>query len=224
MIRAMAIDDEPLALQVLQNHAARLNFLCIEATFTNATKGLAYLQQHRPDALFLDIKMPDHNGLDIAVALPVNIQLVFTTAYAEHAVAGFELNATDYLLKPVPFARFEQACHKIKHRSDSPDHQEIMIRENGLWHKILVDSISFIEARGNYLQIVAGDKNYLVRQTMQEFAEQLPSNFCRIHKSYIINTKVTTTISSTEVSVSGKIFPVSPNYKSDLFTKLGLKG
>jgi two-component system, LytTR family, response regulator len=224
MIRAIAIDDEPLALHVLQNHAARLDFLCIEATFTNATKGLAYLQQHRPDALFLDIKMPDHNGLDIAVALPVNIQLVFTTAYAEHAVAGFELNATDYLLKPVPFARFEQACHKIKHRSDSPDHQEIMIRENGLWHKILVDSISHIEARGNYLQIVAGDKNYLVRQTMQEFSEQLPSTFCRVHKSYIVNTKLTTTISSTEVSISDKVIPVSPNYKNDLFTKLGLKG
>lgn len=223
MIRAIAIDDEPLALQVLQNHANRIGFLSLEKTFTNAREGLAYIKSEKPHALFLDIRMPDHDGIKLATNLPDFIQVIFTTAYAEHAAKGFEIDATDYLLKPVSFARFLQACDKIRVKKHTTGRQEIVVRENGFWHKILLSEIQYVEARGNYLQIVCVNRSYLIRQTMQEIASQLPGYFCRTHKSYIINTLFAVTVGGAEITISGMDIPVSAYYKNDVLIKLGVK-
>ncbi|MCF8449078.1 MAG: LytTR family DNA-binding domain-containing protein [Taibaiella sp.] len=224
MIRAIAIDDEPLALQVLQNHAAQLDYITIERTFTNAMEGIAYLHRHQPAALFLDIQMHDHNGLEIAETLIANVQVIFTTAYAAHALRGFELAATDYLLKPISFHRFSQACEKIKERTAKPtEPSEIIVKENGIWHKVPLAELMYIEARGNYLYLATSHHSYIIRQTLHELEKTLPAWFVRCHKSYIVNTKQVSAVTPLQLTVGAGTIPISPGHKNELFKKMGLK-
>ena len=223
MLHAIAIDDEPLALEVLTNHAVQLDFIKLERTFTNAAEGVEYLHKNKTDLLFLDINMPDRNGLDIATQLPSNLQLVFTTAYAAHAINGFELNATDYLLKPISFTRFTQACNKAKQQlGNNTEKEELFIKESGAWHKIVTTCILYVESQGNYLKIVTKDRSYLVRQTSYEFEQQLPASFARTHKSFMVNTRNITQVRQDQVIVGTAAVPVSANYKKEFFNKLGL--
>lgn len=224
MIRAIAIDDEPLALDVLQEHAAKLDIVTLERVFTNAAEGLSYIDEHQPDALFLDIRMPDRSGKDIAGSLGNSLPVVFTTAYPDYAITGFELNVTDYLLKPVPFARFVQACNKIKARLEHRDEpEELFVKESGIWVKILLAELLFVEAKGNYLHFETKSGTHLIRQTLQECLDGLPSWFARVHKSYIVSTRAIERIESAQVLVNGQVIPVSSSYKQELFTTLGLK-
>lgn len=224
MITAIAIEDEPLALDVLRNHAQQLDAIVLAATFSNAAAGLSYLQANKIDALFLDIKMPDRSGIVIAQQLPPGLHLVFTTAYPQYAVKGFELDATDYLLKPITFTRFLQACNKIKQRMELPaDSGELMIKENGAWIKLLPGDVQYIEAQGNYLKIVTRTHRHMVRQTLQEFEKSLPPYFLKIHKSYIINTRMVDRIAPAQVTIGFTTIPVSPTYKKELFSYMGLK-
>lgn len=223
MIHAIAIDDEPLALEVLLHHAAKVDFIKLEHTFTDCAEGIAYILEHKPEALFLDINMPDHSGLDIAPALPAGMQVIFTTAYAEHAAAGFELDATDYLLKPVPFARFEQACYKIIHRRATYGVRYILVKENGIWNKVMLCDVFYIEAKGNYLQLVTASGRHLVRRTMQEVVNELPSWFCRTHKSFIVNMDTVSAVSAEHVVAGTHTVPVGPGYRTDVFVRAGIE-
>ncbi len=223
MLHAIAIDDEPLALEVLKGHARQLDFILLEKTFTNALKGLEYLQNNKADLLFLDIKMPDKNGLDVATLLPKNLQVIFTTAYAQYAVNGFELNATDYLLKPISLTRFTQACNKARKQQENTKEQELIIKDNGVWHKIPVDQVLYIESQGNYLKLVTKNRNYLVRQTLYELEKQLPGYFAKAHKSFVINTRQIDRIEPQQVTIGFTAIPVSETYKKELFNVLGLK-
>ena len=221
MIKAIAIDDEPLALQVLQHHAARMNNICIEHTFTNASEGLQYTHAHKPELVFLDIKMPDHNGLDIAIALPAATHVIFTTAYSQYAVQGFDINATDYLLKPISYQRFVQACAKVEERLSSLSvSATITVRENGNWIRIPLSLLLFIQAKGNYLHLVTTTSTHLIRNTLQEFASHLPHTFLRVHKSYIVNTAVVDVVENSQVIVSGYKVPVSTQLRSALLSSL----
>jgi len=221
MIRAIAIDDEPLALQVLQHHAAKVNNISIEQTFTNASEGLRYTQQYKPDLVFLDIKMPDHNGIDIAIALPTATYVVFTTAYAQYAVQGFDINAADYLLKPITFQRFVQACAKVEERLSSLSvSATITVRENGNWIRIPLSHLLFIQAKGNYLHLVTTTTTHLIRSTLQEFATHLPHTFFRVHKSYIVNTVAVDVVENGQVIISGHKVPVSAQLRSAILTSL----
>jgi DNA-binding LytR/AlgR family response regulator len=224
MLRAAAIDDEPLALEILTGHAAQLSFLALEHIFTNAAAGLAHVQRIKPDVLFLDIKMPDHNGLDIARQLPAGLQVIFTTAYPEFAVNGFELDVTDYLLKPISFARFVQACNKAKDRNaQKQEDQPLFFKDGGVWHKIPPAQLLYAEAQGNYIKLVTRDKNYLIRSTMHELEAQLSPYFVKTHKSYIINTRSIDRIEAQQVTIGFTGIPVSENYRKHLFNTLGLK-
>ncbi len=224
MIRAIAIDDEPLALDVLQEHASKLGIVTLERVFTNAAEGLKYVAFQKPDALFLDIRMPDRNGIDIAGSLNAQLPIVFTTAYPDYAITGFELNVTDYLLKPIPFARFVQACNKIKARLEQTEEvAELFVKESGVWVKILLSDLLFVEAKGNYLHFETRSGTHLIRQTLQECCEGLPSYFSRTHKSYLVNTRAIERIDTAQVVVGGRAIPVSSSYKSELFAALGLK-
>ncbi len=224
MLHAVAIDDEPLALDVLTNHARELDFIRLERTFTNASEGLEYLRRNKTDLLFLDINMPDRNGLDIAAQLPSHLQLIFTTAYAEHAVHGFELNATDYLLKPVSLARFTQACQKARQQLENGiEKEELFIKESGIWYKIRIQELLYIESQGNYLKLVTKNRGYLVRHTLHEFEQQLPASFGRTHKSFIVNTRNIDRVEPEQVAIGAVVIPVSAGYKKEFFNKLGLK-
>jgi DNA-binding LytR/AlgR family response regulator len=220
MLKAIAIDDEPQALEVVQIHAAKVPFLELQASFTNAFEAISYLQEHKVDLLFLDVKMPDISGIEFIGCLQAVPMVIFTTAYSEYAVKGFELSAIDYLLKPFSLARFTKACNKAlenKHlRSKEPENY-IFVKTGYEEEKVLVEDILYIEAEGNYLTFVLEHRKLLSRQTMSDILKVLPPNeFVRIHRSYIISLSKIEKISRQDILVAGKAIPVGVSYEEKL--------
>jgi two-component system, LytTR family, response regulator len=199
-ITAIAIDDEQVALSVIRSHAEQVPYLDIKGYFTDPFEALAYLQHAPADLIFLDIRMPDISGLEMMTTLPGGPLVIFTTAYSEHAVQSFELDALDYLLKPFSFERFNKACNKAKtllelmQQQNQPDAASyIMVKSGYEQYKVQLDDILFLESAGNYISFVLKDRKLLSRLSMQEALALLPaSRFTRVHRSFIIaNDKIT---------------------------------
>lgn len=190
MLKAIAIDDEPLALAVVRSHASKVPFVELCAEFTDAFKAMEYLQREAVDLIFLDIKMPDISGLDFYNSLNKKPLVIFTTAYTEHAVSSFELDAVDYLLKPFSLARFIKGCNKayelfnLRNAVKGKDHLFVKTGYDQL--RITFAELYYLEATGNYVTFVLNDKRVLSRMTMAECDNLLPAGqFIRIHRSFI---------------------------------------
>lgn len=220
MLTAIAIDDEPRALEVVEMHASRVPFLNLKATFTDAFEAIPYLQQHKIDLLFLDIKMPDISGIEFIHILQKVPMVVFTTAYSEYAVKGFELDAIDYLLKPFSLARFTKACNKALEISQltkeiAPDF--IFLKTGYEEEKVFFDDILYIEAEGNYMSFILKNKKLLSRQNISETLNFLPSGqFVRIHRSYIVAINKIQKITRQAVWIAGKEISVGASYEDKL--------
>ncbi|RYF51801.1 MAG: response regulator transcription factor [Cytophagaceae bacterium] len=217
-LTAIAIDDEPQALEVISMHAAKVPFLDLKATFTDAFEAIAWLQTNRVDLLFLDIKMPDISGVDVVKCLPKVPMVIFTTAYFDYAVQGFELDAVDYLLKPFSLARFLKACTKaldvqtLRTGNNVPD--SIFVKTGYEDEKVMLDDLLYIEADGNYLSLVLPTRKLLTRQTMSDFFQQLPSDqFVRVHRSYCVAVNKITKLSRQDITVSGYVVPIGASYE-----------
>ncbi|RTQ50306.1 response regulator transcription factor [Hymenobacter gummosus] len=228
-MRAIAIDDEPVALEVVRALAAKVPFVALQATFTDAFQGLAYLQQEPVDLLFVDINMPDISGLELVGSLPQKPLVIFTTAYAEHAVSGFELDAVDYLLKPFSLARFVKACNKahellqLRRQSSAPVPPpapvvDYLFLKTGYEQvKVRFDDILYLEAAGNYITFVLTGQRLLTRMTFHEVQELLPrGQFIRIHRSYIVARHRIDRIERHQVRVGAANLPVGASYLADL--------
>ena len=197
-LTAIAIDDEPVALSVITSHAAKVPFLELKGIFTNAFEAMEHLNREKTDLLFLDIKMPDITGIDFLTSLTNPPMVVFTTAYSEHAVQSFELDAIDYLLKPFSLTRFLKACNKahsllqLRQQSSGTLPQYIFVKSGYEQYKIQLDDILYLESAGNYVNFVLRDKKLLSRLSMQEALELLPGAlFTRVHRFFIVaNSKV----------------------------------
>ena len=202
-LTAIAIDDEPVALAVIENHAAKVPFLEMKGFFTNAFEAIDFLSKEKVDLLFLDIKMPDISGLDFITSFPNPPMTVFTTAYSEHAVKSFELDAIDYLLKPFSLIRFMKACNKahsmlqLKQQQtfgvQQKDLQEYIFIKSGYEQfRVMLDDILYLESAGNYVNFILSDRKLMSRLSMQEAIDLLPVNtFTRVHRSYIVaNNKI----------------------------------
>ena len=216
-LSAIAIDDEPDALDIIRILAAKVPFLNLQETFTNAFAGIEYLQNNAVDLLFLDIKMPDITGIELLNSLPSAPMVIFTTAYSQYAVEGFELNAIDYLLKPFSLARFIKACNKAlenkRMRSKDPS-PYIFIKTGYEEEKVMLNDIQYIEADGNYLTYVLNDRKLLSRQNMMDALNVLPAvQFTRVHRSYIIALAAIQKISRFEIVVGEKTIPVGASYE-----------
>lgn len=218
---AIAIDDEPLALEVVKNLAAKVPFVELKATFTNAFEGIGYLQHHKTDLLFLDIKMPDISGIELSKSLQNPPMIIFTTAYTEHAVEGFEVDAVDYLLKPFSLARFVRACTKanelysLKNSRDA-ELNYIFLKDGYEQVKLLLDDILYIEAAGNYLTVVLPQHKITTRMTVAEIIEMLPSQkFSRIHRSYIVANDKVERYNRQSVFIAGREVPIGSNYQKE---------
>jgi two-component system LytT family response regulator len=218
MITAIAIDDEPLALEVVRSHAAKVPFLNLKAEFTDAFKAMEYLQHDTVDLLFLDIKMPDFSGIDLINCINKKPLVIFTTAYAEHAVESFELNAIDYLLKPFSLTRFIKACNKANEihnlRGSSTDKKNYLFLKTGYEQiRVNFEDICYLEATGNYVNFVLKDKTILSRMTITEVEAMLPANqFIRIHRSFIAALNKIDKIERHQLLVNGAILPVGNLY------------
>src|SRR5476651_113414 len=190
MLKAIAIDDEPLALAVVHSHAGKVPFIELKAEFTDAFKAMEYLQREAVDLIFLDIKMPDISGLEFYNSLNKKPLVIFTTAYSEHAVSSFELDAVDYLLKPFSLARFIKACNKAYElfnlRNAVKDKDHLFVKTGYDQVRIAFADLHYLEATGNYVTFVLADKKVVSRMTITECDSVLPeAQFIRIHRSFI---------------------------------------
>lgn len=193
MLTCVGIDDEPIAISILKEHCRRYGNLSFVG-YTTPQEGMEYIKATLPDIVFLDIELNSHNGLELARSLPPQTNLIFTTAYADFALEGFNLDAVDYLHKPIFYPRFEKAIKKAERLMVNPPlpHKDVaMITLKADYKKILVrlDEIILIEAMDNYVKVYRKDKPTIIPQiTMKEIEAQLPSDlFVRIHRSYIIS-------------------------------------
>lgn len=219
-VTAIAIDDEPRALEVIEIHAQKVPFLELKATFTDAFEAIPYLQQNKVDLIFLDIKMPDISGIEFVHILQKTPMIIFTTAYSEYAVKGFELDAIDYLLKPFSLVRFTKACNKalemkLSRNDTSPSF--LFLKTGYEEEKVLLDDILYIEAEGNYMAYILPNKKLLCRQNIGECIAQLSDNqFIRIHRSYIVAVNKIQKITRQSVWVAGNEISVGASYEDKL--------
>ncbi|MEO3405306.1 LytTR family DNA-binding domain-containing protein [Mucilaginibacter sp. CAU 1740] len=221
MITAIAIDDEPIALDVVRSHAAKVPFVDLKAEFTDAFKAMEYLQRNPIDLLFLDIKMPDISGIDLLTCLNKKPLVIFTTAYTEHAVTSFELDAVDYLLKPFPLTRFMKACNKAyelyNFRNTAEVKDYVFLKTGYEQVRVSFDDICHLEATGNYVNFILKDNTVVTRMTITEIEALLPTDkFVRIHRSFIVAINKVDKVERHQITVNGFVLPVGGAYVQNL--------
>ena len=245
MIRCLAIDDEPLALQQLANYINKVSFLELSAQCQSALDARTYLEHDMVDAIFCDINMPDLNGMDFVKSLAVPPLVVFTTAYSEYAVEGFRVNAVDYLLKPFGLQDFQRAANRLKERLEieikertisdkSPVKRDL--RDSGLDEiflktdyrivKVNIRDILFVEAMSEYLKVwIDGEaKPVITLLSMKKMEERLPSYFMRIHRSYIVNLDKIREVNKNRIIMGANTYlPIGDLYKEAFQTYLNAK-
>lgn len=219
MITAIALDDEPLALEIIKAFCGRIDFLDLKRTFTSPTEAMTYLKDNPVDLMLLDINMPGITGIEFFKAAGNESLVIFTTAYSEYAVEGFNISATDYLLKPFKFTRFLQAVEKAREHinylnSNAPATQYLYIRADYSTQKILIDDIQYIEGMDNYIKLHLADKKpILARMSMKTIAEKLPEpSFIRVHRSYIIPLNKITAVKNKMIYMGETEIPIGLNY------------
>lgn len=230
----LIVEDEPLAAEVLQDYVSQIPFLHLEAVCGDAISALDYIQQGKIDVLFLDIHLPRIKGLDFARTLKKPPQIIITTAYREYALDGYEVNAVDYLIKPINFHRFLTAVNKLKvqtnaseiifsgKNTDAEEERHIFININKKRIKIYLQHILYVESRKEYIRIVTHDKSYLTKFQLGEFEDQLDKNkFIRIHRSFIIAKEKINAFTATDVEINGEQIPIGRSYKELVLSVLG---
>ncbi len=221
MIRAIAIDDEPPALDILENFCGQTDFIALQKTFTRPGIAIEYLQQHDIDLLFLDIQMPSITGIEFVRTVKPTLPVIFTTAHSSYAIEGFNLNAVDYLLKPYTYQRFLQAAtkardlHQLQNTTSQPS-TYLTVRADYSLIKILTSDIQYIEGLDNYLKIhLTNAKPVLVRMTLKSILEQLPAaDFVRVHRSYIVPLTHIKNVRNKTIYIGNVDIPISNNYEA----------
>ncbi len=222
MLRCLIIDDEELARALLKTYADKVDYLEVVGTYENPVEALSIIKDQDIDLVFLDIQMPDLKGTTLAGLLPENCQVIFTTAYAEYAIEGFDLNAVDYLLKPITFERFLQAVNKLESSKKEGEMKTITVKSGYDLHKLFLDDIYFIESDGEYVHFHTKDKKVMSYQSLKSLEKILdPSLFMRVHRSYIVNKTKVRALKGRDLSIEEHAIPVSDTYiekvKSELF-------
>jgi DNA-binding LytR/AlgR family response regulator len=218
MIHCIAIDDEPLALQLINEYCGKISFLQLDKVFTNTDEARVWLSQNKVDLLFLDIQMPDVNGLQFYKSLSVKPLVIFTTAYKDFAVEGFNVDAVDYLLKPFEYDRFLKAVYKSKEYLEFLSSQElqlnsIFVKVNYEIMKINLKDIELIEALDDYIKLYIKPNPVLTLMTLKSIQERLPiRDFARVHRSFIVPINKIEKFSKTKLLVAGKEIPIGSSY------------
>lgn len=229
-ITCLAVDDEPPALIILQQYIAAVPGLELSGTCNNAVEAMEFLQQQRIDLLFLDIQMPQLLGTDFVRTLKSPPKVIFTTAYRKFAVEGFELNAVDYLLKPISFERFVTAVNKVMDTRLTPSTEavdpenkkqlfetHIYFRADRKMVKVSLEEILYVESLKDYIKVVTPTKSIITKQSISSLEETLPKDeFIRIHRSFIVSKSKIESYSSERVEIAKKEFPISRMYKHEV--------
>jgi DNA-binding LytR/AlgR family response regulator len=229
MMKSIAVDDEPLALELIETYCNRFDFLQLEKGFLSTGAALQFLERNSVDLLFLDINMPAVSGIDFYRSLTHKPMLIFTTSYSEYAIESYELDAIDYLLKPFTVSRFEKAARKafeaynlVHNATVSEQSKYVMLKVDYGVIKVVLADILFIEGLDNYLKIhLQNQSPIVVRMTLKLLMEKLnDKEFFRVHRSYIIPVSRIESVKQKIISVAGEEIPVGKNYEDKLKTIL----
>ena len=237
MIRCLAIDDEPLALQQIANYISKVPFLELAAQCQSAVEARTFLEHDTVDAIFCDINMPDLNGMDFVKSLAAPPLVVFTTAYSEYAVEGFRVNAVDYLLKPFGLQDFLRAANRLKERSplqlplkgersEEERNDTLFLKTDSRIVKVSISDIRYIEGMSEYLKVWLDSqpKPIITLFSMKKMEEYLPTSFMRIHRSYIVNlTKIQEVNKNRVILDANTYLPIGDLYKEAFQTYLDTK-
>ncbi|KFC23335.1 LytR/AlgR family response regulator transcription factor [Epilithonimonas lactis] len=223
-IKCIIVDDEPLAIQLLENYVMKIPFLELVFSSENPIEALEYIQNNEADLIFLDIQMPELSGINFMKIVGDKLKYILTTAYSEYALEGYEHNVIDYLLKPIPFGRFEKSALKAQERfptNETSANSYFFVKSSGQQHKINFDEILYVESIKDYVNIKTENQEYIVLDTLKSLESHLPENFARVHKSFILNLDKIEKIDVRNVFLnSGKEIPIGETYKSEFLLKL----
>jgi len=222
-IKCIAIDDEPLALQQIGSYIRKTPFLALVGMFESAFQALEYLSSNKVDLMFLDINMPDFNGLEFAKSLSNKPKIILTTAYSEYALEGFRIDALDYLLKPIPFTVFLKSVNKAKEwfqvKTDFPienAESALFVKSEGKIVKIRIAEILYVESANEYIKINLDNKEVVTTlKRLKDFEEELPAEqFMRIHRSFIVHTQKVKAVERFRVIMNSNVpIPVGEIYR-----------
>lgn len=230
-LKCIIVDDEPPATRILENYIGKVNFLEKTAVFNDSIKALEFLNKEDVDVIFLDIQMPQLTGLQISRIISKDIQVIFTTAYPDFALEGFELNAVDYLLKPIPFERFYQAVSKLNSESKievsntsnstAPDFLFIKTDGKNKFQKVFLNEVLYVESLQNYVCIHTLKQQIITHSSLKNVIESLPENdFIQIHKSYVVSLQHIESTDNFSVFINGKELPIGATFKEAFFDKI----
>jgi DNA-binding LytR/AlgR family response regulator len=229
MLNCIIIDDEPLARKGLKEYILDVDFLHLSGEFSNPLKAMTVLEQEKIDLVFLDIQMPKLTGLEFIKTLKAQPLVIFTTAYPQYAVEGFDLDALDYLVKPFSFDRFLKAAIKARTHVETakqaiyekPDPTYFFIKSDNKLVKVLYDDLLFVEALQNYVAVHSKDKKLITYLTFKSVEEHLPPDrFLKIHKSYIVSIAKIDSIEGNEVKIGPHSLPISRSSKEEVMEKI----
>jgi DNA-binding LytR/AlgR family response regulator len=238
-INCIAIDDEPLALDIIRDYCSRLPFLNLEKTFENALDSIEYIRTHHLDLLFLDIQMEELSGIQLLNALNPRPYVIFTTAYDSYALQGFELDVMDYLLKPISFDRFVRGVNKVyeKVRTDqktssssdiplaiNPGDPFFFVKTETRIEKIRFADVLFIEGMGDYWRIITSSKKIMSLLNYKKLEDILPNNqFVRVHKSFIVALDKIDSVERNRIKIGDRLIPISETYRKIFFDRIEKK-
>jgi DNA-binding LytR/AlgR family response regulator len=227
MINCLIVDDEPIAREGIMEYINQIDYLHAVAACKSAVEAAGLLQKKEIDLIFLDIQMPKLTGIEFLKALANPPLIIFTTAYSEYALEGFELDVVDYLLKPISFARFLKATEKAqnylnaKNKDFSITNEFFFIKCNGKIEKIVMSDVDYIEAMANYVIIHTQQKKYITYLTFSGIEEKLPAHlFVRIHKSFLVAVSAIQTIDGTEIITKTMRLPMSKKYRNEVMSRI----
>lgn len=231
-INCLIVDDEPVAREILENHLKRIPAMLLVGSCESAVQAFQMINSNKIDLIFLDINMPEISGLSFAKSINKKIKIIFTTAYREYAVEGFDLQAVDYLLKPISFERLEKAIHKYLGMDTVKVNQPLLnvsqeksdfifVKSDRKMIKIAFNEILFVESLGDYLKIFTSKKSVVCRETIANMEAKLPGDrFMRIHRSFIVAVTKIDSYTHEYVEIHNKALPISRSYKKEVLQRL----
>lgn len=227
MINCLVVDDEPIAREGIMEYIAQIDYLHAVAQCKSAAEAAGLLQKHKIDLVFMDIQMPKLTGIEFVKAMADPPLIIFTTAYSEYALEGFELDVLDYLLKPISFSRFLKSVEKAQsylhtmYKESVASQDFFFIKCNGKIENIITADVMYVEALANYVIIHTRQKNYITYLTFSGIEGQLPAHlFVRIHKSYLVAIAAIQTIDGNEVITGTARLPLSKSYRQDVMSRI----
>jgi len=239
-LNCIAIDDEPLALEIITDYISRMPFLNLLKTFSSPIECIDFLRDNKVDLMFLDIEMESLTGIQLVHSLQDRPQIIFTTAYDRYAVEGFELDAADYLLKPISFERFVKSVDRVYHDfiNKDPGNQSgrlqqangkaenfIFVKTENRLQKIAINEILYVEGQGDYLRIITRTMKIMTLQNFKKLESVLPAgNFVRVHKSYMVALDKIENISKNRIKIGEMLIPISDSYHAGFYEKIGKMG